>query len=769
MRTKLATLLSVAGLLCTLTLVASPVLAANPSANLDQCANDPAPSFSSDGCNSLATQWVNGNLGASKSVYAEGDSIPYRLTFSNIATNRSHDVKIEWDTTKQGVHAIDYLTTYTRSVLDANACLGITQAPNACGSVASTKTFGIPKDPQVDNGSGSPIVQPAGFFTIYGGNITGVSSYSYSTGTGFAGDKSASIVITFTTDVTNPVIAWGGHIAQRQPGNGSGGWGPTLSAVSISGSPYHTRLLDLDGSGGNQDRSLSAAAVIFPGSITVIKDVDPGTNAQDFGFSTTGGLSPATFSLDDDSDNTLSNTQLFGGLKNVGATYTVTEAALGGWSLTGLSCSRDISNGGSSSTTLNTRTASITLGEGENWTCTFTNFKLNSAMTIVKTVTSLKNPGDTTTDSDGIIDEAGDVIHYQVVVSNTGNTTLTGVTVSDNFASNLDCDSVAAGNQTGPFTILVGGSKTCTATHVVSQAELDAGGNYDTTVPADGQNDVLRNVATADSDQTAPVSDDATVPVAPAPSLSITKVDNYGDDPVQKFEKIDDVITYVITVTNTGNTTLTGVTVTDLKAPNLDCDPIASGNQTGPFTINVGSSLTCSASHTIVQADLDAGHFLNTACADDGVGGAASKCDDEDTPGKNQPTIETTDTLIPKDHIVLSGLSTNAGGTLWVALRINEACDAQTTAPYSTSFTVTGPTFTRDVTSDVAVSDDATIRWCTKYSGDANNAARDWANNDEVIAIDFFPLGQAGAGFGAGALAMLAYSLWSRRRRERED
>ncbi|MES2088834.1 MAG: hypothetical protein V4532_02440, partial [Pseudomonadota bacterium] len=49
----------------------------------------------------------------------------------------------------------------------------------------------------------------------------------------------------------------------------------------ISGSPYHMRLVDLDGSGGNQDRSLSADAVTFPGSITIIKDAVP-NNAQDF-------------------------------------------------------------------------------------------------------------------------------------------------------------------------------------------------------------------------------------------------------------------------------------------------------------------------------------------------------------------------------------------------------------------------------------------------------------------------------------------------------
>ena len=36
---------------------------ANPSADLDQCANDPAPSPSTDGCSASASDWVNGNLG----------------------------------------------------------------------------------------------------------------------------------------------------------------------------------------------------------------------------------------------------------------------------------------------------------------------------------------------------------------------------------------------------------------------------------------------------------------------------------------------------------------------------------------------------------------------------------------------------------------------------------------------------------------------------------------------------------------------------------
>jgi len=48
-------------------------------------------------------------------------------------------------------------------------------------------------------------------------------------------------------------------------------------------------------------------------------------------------------------------------------------------------------------------------------------------------------------------------------------------------------------------------------------------------------------------------------------------------------------------------------------------------------TLKVGESFTCTATHTIVQADLDAGFFTNVACADDEMGqpemGAAPVCD----------------------------------------------------------------------------------------------------------------------------------------------
>jgi uncharacterized repeat protein (TIGR01451 family) len=338
----------------------SAAFGANPSANLDQCANGQAPSPSNNGCNGTPdTDWVNGNLGASKAVYFEGDSIPYRLTFDNLSLS-SHTVTIEWDTTKSGTHALDYITSYNQSVLDANPCLGV----SGCNPF-SFDEFPIPADPQVTGAGVTPI---AGNLTMFGGDITGVSAYSYPDGTGFAGDKSARITITFTATTANPVLAWGGHIASRQD------WGLTASAVSIPGSPYHTRLIGLDGAGGNQDRSLSAEAVIFPGFIHIVKNTTGGdatfgytaspSPLSDFNITTVGGTG------ENDFDN-ITNFQ----------TYTVNEATLPAhWVFDSLNCSVGSPNGGTQ--TVTNRSVAINLMEGEQVTCTYANHHAVNSPTI---------------------------------------------------------------------------------------------------------------------------------------------------------------------------------------------------------------------------------------------------------------------------------------------------------------------------------------------------------------------------------------------------
>lgn len=124
---------------------------------------------------------------------------------------------------------------------------------------------------------------------------------------------------------------------------------------------------------------------INKGSITIIKDARP-NSGQDFNFTTSGnGLS--NFSLDDDSDLTLPNSQTFKGL--FPGHYTVAESSVEGWDQSVVTC--DSTDG---SDTLGIGSASISLSAGESVTCTFVNTQRGS-ITIIKD-TQPNDPDDIT-------------------------------------------------------------------------------------------------------------------------------------------------------------------------------------------------------------------------------------------------------------------------------------------------------------------------------------------------------------------------------------
>src|SRR4029078_12824608 len=131
-------------------LVTPLAVCAAESADIAQCANDPAPSSPANGCATDASDWVNGNLNASKSVFLEGDSIPYRMKFGDLPPGTSSTVTIEWDTTKAGKHAIDYIDDWNESVLNADPCLGVS------GCSGSPNLFAIPADPPGTGAGGAP-------------------------------------------------------------------------------------------------------------------------------------------------------------------------------------------------------------------------------------------------------------------------------------------------------------------------------------------------------------------------------------------------------------------------------------------------------------------------------------------------------------------------------------------------------------------------------------------------------------------------------------
>src|SRR5438876_12144329 len=94
------------GLLAVLWLPAA-VWAAS-AANLYQCANL--------GNGPVNCTWQNGNLNSNQAHWLEGDSAPYQLVLSGLTPNSSYTVTIGYNTTIGGKHAIDYLTSYNRTM-----------------------------------------------------------------------------------------------------------------------------------------------------------------------------------------------------------------------------------------------------------------------------------------------------------------------------------------------------------------------------------------------------------------------------------------------------------------------------------------------------------------------------------------------------------------------------------------------------------------------------------------------------------------------------
>jgi uncharacterized repeat protein (TIGR01451 family) len=112
------------------------------------------------------------------------------------------------------------------------------------------------------------------------------------------------------------------------------------------------------------------------------------------------------------------------------------------------------------------------------------------------------------------------------------------------------------------------------------------------------------------------------------PHLAITKVASEAS-----YSAVGDIINYTIVPTNDGNVTIPSVTVSDPLVSGLNCTP-ANGSALLP-----GESMTCVATHSVTQSDLDAGHFANTSCVDDGELGAPQACADEDVPGIQMPIL----------------------------------------------------------------------------------------------------------------------------------
>lgn len=199
--------------------------------------------------------------------------------------------------------------------------------------------------------------------------------------------------------------------------------------------------------------------------------------------------------------------------------------------------------------------------------------------------------------------EVGSTLTYAIVVSNTGNMDLTGVTVIDSLVTPIPPAACVWDSLAG--VLAIGESVRCEVEYVTTVADVNNG--------------EVVNTATADSDQTPPVDDTVTVAIANTPAIQLVKSVTGG----APFANVGDVINYELVATNTGTARLLNVLVVDNGAVISSCAP------SQPATLELTESITCQASYTVTQDDINNSSYTNDASVtgEDAVGTPVSDID----------------------------------------------------------------------------------------------------------------------------------------------
>ncbi|WP_172971378.1 DUF11 domain-containing protein [Palleronia sp. THAF1] len=226
----------------------------------------------------------------------------------------------------------------------------------------------------------------------------------------------------------------------------------------------------------------------------------------------------------------------------------------------------------------NTAVAEVTLNQNGQPVTVTSNTATASIPTTPNAAFTLDKSGPVT------FSAVGEAVTYSFDLENTGNVTLTAIDVSDPLLAGLSCS----------FTdIAPSGTRTCSGTYIVTQADFDAG--------------VVDNTATATAipAQGNPQTQTDTHQVTRAGGVGtfVAALDKTAD--VTGYEAAGDVITYTLSATNEGTLTIPEITLTDALDPAFSCDI----NQLAPGA----SDSSCTFAYTVTQADIDAGAVDNTA------------------------------------------------------------------------------------------------------------------------------------------------------------
>src|SRR5690606_23113636 len=327
-----------------------------------------------------------------------------------------------------------------------------------------------------------------------------------------------------------------------------------------------------------------------------------------------------------------------------------------------------------------------------------------------ETVTAIQNPVillDKFADR-ADFDSPGDSIEYTFIISNDGNVTLDNVVLTDPLYNIIY----------GPLTLEPGEKDTSYYIYVTVQDDVDNGGIYNiATVFGDDPND---NQLSS--------QDDVFVTAIQNPSLELTKESNRAS-----YQMSGDSIEYTFSVENTGNVTLTEVTIQD---------PLF-GLFFGPVTLEPDSVHIYSYIHIVDQMNIDTGSIVNIAFASgkDPNDNTIEDTDDETVTAIQTPGIQlekTADVLTYDsvgDQITYSFVVSNTGNVTLSNVEVNDPLYNLTFGPVTLSPSAS-ETFTYTYTiAQVDIDNGSIYNQATVSGEDPNNSPVEDTDDETVTAI----------------------------------
>jgi hypothetical protein len=600
----------------------------------------------------------------------------------------------------------------------------------------------------------------------------------------------------------NALPCWGNHIALGGNAEGavnSGTIAEPLAGGNLGAGLFGEAAIDLTAAGVFQQGVCSAFGSTFLksrssssftaeikdfiaptpvmisncGSITIHKVTENGDSS--FGYSTTGGLSPSTFSLAN------GGTQAYNPA-NPGS-YSVTEnltaaQQTAGWTLKDLSCT---ATGSGTSATPSGATVNITEGFGGVVDCTYTNH-INVSPTISTTLSATTiNLGQSVTDSStltGATSTAGGTVTYSAYAGastcsgtdllNSAQTVTNGtVPGSASFtptaAGNYSFQAVYSGdaNNNGATSVcsteqlLVKANPTITTSLSKTTANIgdsitDSSTLHNATANAGGTvtyhayagantctgTDLLNSQKTV-MNGTVPGSDAFTPTTAGNYSFQAVysgDANNNGNTSVCSTEQLLVKTNPSITTTLSSSSVDVGSTVHDSSALSG-----TTSDATGTVTYTVYTNNTCSANPRdagtkALNADGSVpdsnGLAFNTTgtfywqavySGDTKNNGATSACTSETLiVNPKQPTASTAQNLLPNDSFTLSG-GFSPTGSITFNLYSPSAATCSGPPAYTQTVPVNGNGTYPTTNSTFLATAEGTWRWQSSYSGDGNN------------------------------------------------